>query len=173
MRRGSAKAHVNVRVGARGQRLRRLFFFRGTSEFGDGEAAQHGLLFFLVQDHTLLDADQETDGVDNIGALVEHDALGASAHSGVGDFGAGRQTFLGKSFEDLSGPDGGDVSGFAEPEHFFLDFGHAFKPHFDCQIATSEHDANRRSVKGGQPDTRGARQVASYERTGARGEVPF
>ena len=63
------------------------------------ELAQHRTLLFVVRLHAAQDVVENADGRDDIGALVEHDALGALAHRGVGDLRARRDSGFRKRFE--------------------------------------------------------------------------
>ena len=54
----------------------------------DGQAAEHGTLLQMMGLHAVHDVVEEADGVEDVLALVQHDALGADAHGGIGDLGA-------------------------------------------------------------------------------------
>lgn len=87
----------------------------GRQHVGQMQFPEHGPLFGLVRMHPPQDVIQNPHGADDIGSLVEHDALGAETHRGVRDLGARWPAFPGKGFQDLGGPDHGDMRSLAEP----------------------------------------------------------
>src|SRR5262249_2296417 len=54
---------------------------------GHPQRPEHGALLVLVRLHTAKDVVEDTHGIDEMRALVEHHALGTFAHRGVGDLG--------------------------------------------------------------------------------------
>jgi hypothetical protein len=53
-------------------------------------------------------------------------------------------------FEDLGGPDHGQVGCFADPEDLFLQFRESFVAAFDGEVAPGDHDADAGSSHGGE-----------------------
>ena len=104
--------------------------------------------------HAVQDVIEEADGVEDVLALVQHDALGADAHGGIGDLGARGDAGLGERFEHLRGPDHRNVRGFAEPQDLFLDFGETLEADFDGKVATRHHDSHRMMAQGRDHDER-------------------
>jgi hypothetical protein len=98
--------------------------------------------------HAVEDVIEEADGVKDMLALVQHYALGAGAHGGIGDLGARGDAGLGERFEHLGGPDYRSVRGFTEPQDFLLDLGETFEADFDGQIAPRHHDSDRMMAQG-------------------------
>jgi hypothetical protein len=117
---------------------------------GEAEFAEHGGFLGLMCLHAAQDIVEGADGFEDMGALVEHDAFGAVAHGGVGDFGAGGHSLFCEGFEDLGGPDDGDMGSLADPEDFLLNFGESFEAAFDGEVAASDHDAAARPGHGGE-----------------------
>ena len=109
---------------------------------------QHGALFFLVRLHALENVGEHADGRDRVWAFVEHDALGALPHGGVGDFRAGRNAFFGETFENLGRPDDRNVGGLADPENLFLNFRETLIAALDGQIAAGNHDSEGTRAHG-------------------------
>ena len=70
---------------------------------------QLGCFFVLVLFHALEDVGQDGDGFDDVRAFIEHDTFSPFAHGGVRDFRPCRQDSLDQVFQDLRGPDDGDV----------------------------------------------------------------
>jgi hypothetical protein len=75
---------------------------------------QHGALFLLVSLHALEDVRENADSCDGVRPFVQHDAFRALTHGGVRDFRARGHAFLCQSFENLCGPNHGNVSGLAK-----------------------------------------------------------
>lgn len=100
--------------------------------------------------HAGEDVIEGADGFSDVWALVQHDALGALSHGGVGDFGARGDAFLGEYVEHLSGPDDRQVGGFADPENFFLHFSQSLVAAFDGEVAAGDHDAKATDLHGFQ-----------------------
>ena len=115
---------------------------------GDVELAEHGALLFLVGLHAAEDVVENAHGGDDVRALVEHDALGALAHGGVGDFRARRDAGLRERFEDLRRPDHRHVRGLADPQDFFLDFGEALVAALDREVAARDHHSDGAAAHG-------------------------
>src|SRR5579862_242470 len=102
--------------------------------------------------HAAQDVVEGLDGLNDEGTLVEHDAFGALSHGGVGNFRARWDAGAGEAFEDLRGPDDGDVRGFADPEYFFLHFGEALVAAFHGEVAAGDHDADDTHRHGGEDE---------------------
>src|SRR5271165_5637720 len=116
---------------------------------GNVKLPQHGALLFLMSLHAGKDVHQNTDGDYGIGPLVQHDAFGALAHGGVGNFRARRHAFFLQCLQDLRGPDYGDVGSLANPKDLLLDLCEALIAAFHREIAAGDHDAERtRSHRG-------------------------
>ncbi len=52
------------------------------------QSAEQGTFFDLMILHAAEDVAENTDGIHDVGSLVEHDALGADAHGGIGHLGS-------------------------------------------------------------------------------------
>jgi hypothetical protein len=95
---------------------------------------------------------EEASGGIDVGAFVEHDAVGARGGGGIGDFRAGREPLAGEGFEDLGGPNDGDVGGLGEAEDGFLVEGEVFPADFDGEVAAGDHDSEGRMAKAFEQD---------------------
>src|SRR6516165_4518708 len=80
--------------------------------------AQQLVLLVVVFAHATQDAVEHGDGILDVGALVQHGALGPLAHRRIADLGAGRKSGLGKLFEHLSRPDHWKMRRLAQPKDF-------------------------------------------------------
>ena len=100
-------------------------------------------LFALMTAHPAEHGIEHPDRVDDVGALVQHDAFGAFRHGGIGQFGPGGEALLGQGFENLGGPDHRNVGGFANPEQLFLDLRQPDRAEFHRQIAPRDHHSQR------------------------------
>src|ERR1700690_697344 len=85
--------------------------------FGHIELAQHRALLSHVRLHALQNVIEYRDCLTDVRPLVEHDAFGALAHRGIGNFRARRKALLRKTLEYLRGPDYRYVRCFAHPEN--------------------------------------------------------
>ena len=81
------------------------------------------------------------------GPLLSITHSAALRHCSVGRLGPARQTIAHQVVENLRGPDDGDASRLAKPEHFFLNLGHAAKAKRCGHIAPSNHDCDRTAAR--------------------------
>jgi len=106
-------------------------------------------LYFV---HAGEDVVEGSDGLGDVRALVEHDAVGAFAGRRVGDLGPCGLSGLGEGLQDLRRPDSRHVRGFAEGENLPGYFGEPFEADLDGQVASGDHDGHARVSHGGQQD---------------------
>ena len=79
------------------------------------QMAQHGALLAVMALLALKYIIEDTECLLDMRPFVQHDAFGALAHGCVSDLGARRNSILGKSFQNLSGPDHRYMGGLADP----------------------------------------------------------
>jgi hypothetical protein len=101
------------------------------------QLAEHGTFLLLMGPHAAENVVQNAHRGDDIRTLVEHDARGALAHSGVRDFGSLRHARLRERFQDLRRPDHGQIRSLADPQDFLLNFREALVAAFDGEIASN------------------------------------
>ena len=108
----------------------------------------------MVVGHAREDVVEHHDGVVDVGALVQHDALGALPHRGVADLGPGRQTALGHLLEDLGRPDHRQMGGLTQPQRLLLHLGQSLVADLDGQVAARDHDSDPGTAHRGQEQLR-------------------
>ena len=109
--------------------------------FSNVQNTQLRCLFVLMLFHALDNVGQADDSFDNIRPFIEHDAFSPFTHGGVCNFSPRRDAGFDQIFQDLRGPNDGDVGSFANPKDFFLQLCQAVVARFDGQIAPGNHDA--------------------------------
>jgi hypothetical protein len=85
---------------------------------------------------------------------VEHHAFGSLGHRSIGNLSARRGAFAHEMVEDLRGPDGWYVRGFAEPKHLFLILCKPLVADLDGEVAARDHDTKWYLAGTGNDDFR-------------------
>ncbi len=91
--------------------------------------------------HASEDVRKNANSRDEVGSFIQHDAFGALTHGGIGNLRPRGNAFFCKSFQNLCGPNYGNVSGFADPKNFLLDLRQALIATFDREITAGNHNA--------------------------------
>jgi hypothetical protein len=99
------------------------------------EGTESGRLLRLVGFHAAEHVVENADGVQHVRPLVEHHALGALGHRGIGHLGAGVAALADERVENVRSPDDRRVCGFAEPEDLLLDLCQPAEANLDGEVA--------------------------------------
>src|SRR6516162_1457724 len=129
---------------------RRSFIRPPTEGSSEAKLPKQGALLFLVNLHAFQNVSEGADAGDGIWPFVEHDALGAFAHGCVGDLRAQWHALLCQGFENLRGPNYGNVGSLANPKNFFLDLRKPLIAAFHSEIAAGNHDSETTSAHGAE-----------------------
>jgi hypothetical protein len=77
----------------------------GSERISHMKLAQHGALLFMMRSHAAQNVVKDLYGGHDVGAVIEHDALGAFPHSSIGDLRTGGNAIFRERFGNLGHPD--------------------------------------------------------------------